>query len=137
MTVAVQLHQVPNRLVQFHRVSNCVKRPLNLAVRTREHLLPDEIERMVMAVRKDKGRMVKRDMLLILLGSNHGLRVSELASLLWSDVQLDAGLIHIKRLKRGTPSTHPLAGIETRELRAWRREQPKDTDSPQHHAFHH
>jgi integrase len=113
-------------VVQLRRLSNCVKRPLNHEVRTREHLLPDEVERMVAAVRKTKGRMVKRDVLLILLGSNHGLRVSELASLLWSDVHLDAGLIHVKRLKRGTPSTHPLAGIETRELRAWRREQFKD-----------
>jgi type 1 fimbriae regulatory protein FimB/type 1 fimbriae regulatory protein FimE len=114
-------------VVQLRQLSKCVKRPLNHEVRTREYLLPDEIERMVAALRQAKGRMVKRDVLLILLGSNHGLRVSELASLLWSDVQLDAGLIHIKRLKRGTPSTHPLAGVETRELRAWRREQPKDT----------
>lgn len=90
-------------VVRLRHLSNCVKRPRNLALRTREHLLPDEIERMIAAVRKTKGRMVKRDVLLILLGSNHGLRVSELASLLWSDVQLDAGLIHIKRLKRGTP----------------------------------
>jgi integrase len=121
-------------VVQLRQLTNCVKRrnrpprrPKNLDVRSREHLLPDEIERMIAAVRKTKGRMLKRDVLLIMLGSNHGLRASELVGLRWSDIELDAGRIHIARKKNGSPSTHPLAGAETRELRAWRREQPKDT----------
>ena len=34
-----------------------------------------------------------------------------------------AGLLHVARLKHGSPSTHPLRGPELRALRAWKREQ--------------
>jgi len=39
-------------------------------------------------------------------------------------VDLDAGLIHINRLKNGTPSTHPLGGPEIRALRRLKRDYP-------------
>jgi len=48
----------------------------------------------------------------------HGLRVSEAISLKWDAVELKQGLLHVTRLKNGTPSTHPLRGPELRALRA-------------------
>jgi len=48
----------------------------------------------------------------------HGLRVSELCDLQWHDVNLEAGSIHIKRLKLGKNSTHT---CERDELGALRR----------------
>ena len=36
------------------------------------------------------------------------------------------GLVHVKRLKNGTPSTHPLRGPELRALRKLQREQAQD-----------
>jgi type 1 fimbriae regulatory protein FimB/type 1 fimbriae regulatory protein FimE len=49
--------------------------------------------------------------------------VSELVSLRWDQVDLKAGLLHVRRLKNGQPSTHPLRGIELRALRRLQREQ--------------
>jgi len=53
----------------------------------------------------------------------HGLRVGELVALRWEQVDLTAGLLHVTRLKRGLPSTHPLRGPEIRALRRLQREQ--------------
>ena len=50
-------------------------------VRTREHLLPEEVEAMRAAIKQSKGRHAHRDSTLILLIYRHGLRVSEAATL--------------------------------------------------------
>jgi integrase len=44
------------------------------------------------------------------------LRVSELVSLRWDQVDLEQGLLHVRRRKNGIPSTHPLRGPELRKL---------------------
>lgn len=49
-------------------------------VRTREHLLPEEVELMRSAIKKSKGRHAHRDSSIILLCYRHGLRVAEVAS---------------------------------------------------------
>jgi integrase len=61
-----------------------------------------------------------RDALMVLLAFRHGLRAGEVVDLRW-------GPLHIRRLKNGTPSTHPLTG---RELRALRRHQRESAKSP-------
>ncbi|WP_460036251.1 tyrosine-type recombinase/integrase, partial [Methylothermus subterraneus] len=85
--------------------------------RTREYLTAEEVERLIAAARKT-GRHGERDAALILLAFRHGLRVSELVGLRWEQVDLKSGLLHVRRRKRGTPSTHPLWGPEIRLLRA-------------------
>lgn len=55
--------------------------------------------------------------MLILIAYRHGLRVGELVSLRWDQVNLNEGLLHVVRLKRGSLSTHPLRGPELRALR--------------------
>ena len=55
----------------------------------------------------------------------HGLRVSELVSLRWDQVDLKQGLLHVSRRKNGTPSTHPLRGPEIRALRRLQRDYPE------------
>ena len=47
----------------------------------------------------------------------HGLRVSELISLKWSQIDLQQGLLNVIRLKNGVNSTHPLFSPELRALR--------------------
>ena len=94
----------------------------NAAVRSREHLTPQEVERLCRAA-GSVGRYGHRDSTLLLLAYRHGLRVSELVSLRWDAVDLKAGLLHVRRLKNGTPSTHPLRGPELRALRRLQREQ--------------
>jgi type 1 fimbriae regulatory protein FimB/type 1 fimbriae regulatory protein FimE len=61
---------------------------------------------------------------MILLTYRHGLRVSELAALKWDQMDLKAGLLHVRRLKSGTPSTHPIQGDELRALRQLKRDWP-------------
>jgi type 1 fimbriae regulatory protein FimB/type 1 fimbriae regulatory protein FimE len=56
--------------------------------------------------------------------SPHGLRVSELVSLRWSQFDLKHGLFHVVRHKNGIGSPHPLYGVEMRALQKMKRENP-------------
>lgn len=47
----------------------------------------------------------------------HGLRATEASQLRWNDVDIKAGRMHINRLKKGNPSTHPIYGDELKALR--------------------
>ncbi len=62
---------------------------------------------------------------MILMAYRHALRVSELIALRWSQIDLKQGLIHIRRLKKGIASTHPLFGPELRALRQLKRDNPE------------
>jgi integrase len=53
---------------------------------------------------------------MFLLSYRHGLRVSELIRLRWDQLDLDQGLLHVRRVKNGVPSMHPLTGLEIRAL---------------------
>ena len=61
---------------------------------------------------------------MLLLAYRHGLRASELADLRWEQVDLSHAVLHVRRVKAGTPSTHPLSGRELRALRRLQREAP-------------
>jgi type 1 fimbriae regulatory protein FimB/type 1 fimbriae regulatory protein FimE len=97
------------------------RRLANRERRTREHLTPQEVEKLITAATR-VGRYGHRDATLILIAFRHGLRVSELVALRWDQVDLEQGLLHVSRLKNGVPSTHPLRGPEIRALRRLRRE---------------
>jgi hypothetical protein len=97
------------------------RRP-NAALRSREHLTPDEVQQLISAAGK-RGRYGHRDTTLIMLAYRHGLRVGEIVALRWEQVDLKAGLLHVVRLKKGLASTHPLRGPEIRALRRLQREQ--------------
>ena len=99
------------------------RRVANAARRGREHLTPDEIEQLLAAAGQ-AGRHGHRDRTLLLIAYRHGLRVSELVALRWDQVDLQAGTLHVARLKNGLPSSHPLRGPELRALRMLRREYP-------------
>ena len=63
-----------------------------------------------------------RDDALIFIMVRHGLRVSEIIVLCWDQIDFKKGLLHVKRLKNGLPSTHPVRGTEIRLLRQLQRE---------------
>jgi integrase len=96
------------------------RRP-NGDLRTREHLTEAEVERLIKATRDD--RYSHRDATMILAAYRHGLRVSELVDLRWEQVDLRTATLHVRRVKKGTPSTHPILGDELRALRRLQREQ--------------
>lgn len=97
------------------------RKPKNEDRRSREYLSELEIDQLIQAARQS-GRYGQRDSTMILLAYRHGLRVSELISLRWSQIDLQQGLIHVRRLKKGINSTHPLFGPELRALRQLKRE---------------
>ncbi len=99
------------------------RKPLNTERRSREYLTEPEVEKLREAASK-LGRHGHRDATMLLLSFRHGLRVGEVVDLRWEQLDLDTGIFHVKRLKKGTPSTHPLTGLELRALRRLRREYP-------------
>ena len=60
---------------------------------------------------------------MVLMAFRHGLRASELVDLRWDQVDLEHALLHVRKLKNGSPATHPLTGKELRALRRLQREQ--------------
>jgi integrase len=95
------------------------RRP-NAELRTREHLTPGEVDALIEAVKAN--RYGHRDATMILVAFRHGLRAAEVCDLRWDQVSFDGANLHVRRVKNGTPSTHPLQGDEMRALRRLQRE---------------
>ncbi len=110
---------IPIRQPSFSR--KLPRKPRNKDVRTREFLTPTEVDALMKAAGV-VGRHGHRDKTLILIAYRHGLRVSELVSLRWEQIDLAKGHLHVVRRKNGTDSTHPLRGPEIRGLRKLQRE---------------
>ena len=91
------------------------RRRKNADIRTREHLTKDEVERLIEAAKTN--RYGQRDALMILLTFRHGFRAAEVCDLRWEQVDFKTATLHVRRVKNGTPATHPLTGRELRALR--------------------
>ena len=111
------------RLVTPATVNRTVtpKRLPNSKLRTREYLTEAEVERVMNVARKN--RWGHRDATMVLVAYRHGLRVSELVDMRWEQIEFASGTLHVRRVKQGTPSTHPILGDELRALRRLKREQ--------------
>lgn len=96
------------------------RRP-NADLRTREYLTDAEVERLLSATKGN--RWGHRDGTMILVAYRHGLRASELTDLRWDQIDFVTASLHVRRVKQGSPSTHPLLGDELRHLRRLQREQ--------------
>lgn len=96
------------------------RRP-NAELRTREHLTEAEVEGLLKAA--GTNRWGHRDYTMLLVAYRHGLRASELVDLRWDQVDFRTANLHVRRVKKGTPSTHPILGDELRALRRLQREQ--------------
>jgi integrase len=88
-------------------VNRTVRRP-NAQLRTREHLTLNEVERLIEIA--SANRQGQRDGLMVLLAFRHGLRAAEVCDLRWEQIDFNAATLHVRRIKHGTPATHPLAG---------------------------
>jgi integrase len=97
------------------------RRRRNGDLRTREYLTATEVERLMKAATGNRNG--HRDATMILVAYRHGLRVSELVDLRWDQVDFRTATLHVRRLKAGTPSTHPIVGDELRALRRLQRDQ--------------
>ena len=98
-------------------------RATNATLRSREYLTAAEVEKLMKEARQ--GRHGHRDATLILIAFRHGLRAVEICDLEWSQVEFGrAASLHVRRVKNGKPSVHPLRGDEIRSLRELRRQFP-------------
>jgi type 1 fimbriae regulatory protein FimB/type 1 fimbriae regulatory protein FimE len=90
-------------------------------LRTREYLTEAEVEKLMNAAKGN--RHGHRDTTMVLVAYRHGLRAAELVDLRWDQVEFKTATLHVRRVKAGTPSTHPILGDELRALRRLQREQ--------------
>jgi integrase len=102
------------------------RRRHNVETRSREYLTDAEVARLVVAA--GKNRYGHRDATVVLIAYRHGLRAAELVTLHWDSVDFTHGRLHVRRIKGGSESVHPLSGRELRALRRLKREQ--DPASP-------
>ena len=102
------------------------RRPPNSELRSREYLTPTEVDQLMAAAKGN--RHGHRDATMLLVCYRHGFRAAEICDLRWSQVDLDQARIHVKRVKKGTPSVHPLQGDELRALGRLKRESTAHSD---------
>jgi integrase len=108
-------------IAKHHKPNSHAAATSQCTLRSREHLTEAEVQHLMDAARKN--RWGHRDATMILTADRHGFRPAELVDLRWDQVEFAAGALHVRRVKRGTPSTHPILGDELRALRRLQREQ--------------
>ena len=92
--------------------------------RDRKHLTPAEVALLV-ATAKKRGRYGQRDAVAILVCYRHALRVSELVTLRWAQIDWATHRLTVQRRKGSISGVaHPILADETRGLKALQREQP-------------
>jgi integrase len=99
------------------------RRLANSEYRSREHLTPSEVEKLIEAAKTN--RYGHRDATMLLVAYRHGLRASELCELEWSQIDFNSATLNVRRAKNGKPATHPIRGDEMRALRKLQREAAK------------
>jgi integrase len=97
------------------------KRIRNAEARAREYLTNAEVDRLMKAA--GANRNSHRDATMVLVAYRHGLRAVELVTLRWDSIDFAHGQIHVSRAKNGSPSVHPLSGVELRAMRRLKRDQ--------------
>jgi integrase len=100
-----------------------LRRRPNIEFRSREHLTETEVEKLIDAAKSN--RYGHRDATMLLVAYRHGLRASEICDLRWEQIDWNSATLHVRRVKNGKPSTHPIRGDELRALRKLKREAPK------------
>src|SRR6516162_9790873 len=111
------------RLVSPRTINGTVppRRVPNAELRTREYLTEAEVERLIAAAKANRNG--QRDATMILIAFRHGLRAAELVDLRRDQIELGRNAcLHVRRVKNGIATTHPLQGDEMRALRALKRE---------------
>jgi type 1 fimbriae regulatory protein FimB/type 1 fimbriae regulatory protein FimE len=119
---------MPAKPKHLKLVENSEMRPVaakgrqsNKSYRIREHLIEDEMSKLLAALKEN--RHGDRDWLIGLMTYRHGLRVSEACDLRWDDIDLRRRTIIVRRLKGSNDSTHYLERDEVIALKRLQRDQ--------------
>lgn len=89
-------------------------------MRSREYLTETEINKLIKAA--GNNRHGQRDATMILVCYRHGFRAVELVDLRWDQIDFNSANMAVRRVKKGSPATHPIRGDELRALRRLQRE---------------
>jgi integrase len=89
-----------------------------------KYLTPEKVKALIEAVKDN--RYALRDKLMISLCWHHGLRVTELIKLRWTDIDFRRADIAVTRLKNGKDTRQPLDGNDLRWLRELHRKRTSD-----------
>lgn len=92
----------------------------NDVLRGRKYLGRDEVFQLVKAAKKTRNGA--RDSLMIRLAYEHGLRVSEVSSLRWQNIDFTGHNISVTRAKGSKDGMHPIQGETMRGLKRYQRE---------------
>ena len=84
------------------------RRKPNAELRTREYLTDAEVAKLTEATKAN--RWGHRDATMVLVAFRHGLRASELTDLRWDQIDFATATLAVRRVKQGSPSTHPILG---------------------------
>jgi integrase len=109
------------RLVKPNTDKRTVARSPNAELRSREYLTDAEVAKLMEEAKVN--RWGHRDATMILVAYRHGLRAAELVDLRWDQVDFATATLAVRRVKQGSPATHPVRGDELRALRRLKREQ--------------
>src|SRR5262249_21219793 len=91
---------------------NRTVRKKNSELRAREYLTLDEMEKLIEAAKGNRYGL--RDSTMLLVVYRHGLRAQEVCDLEWSAVNWKASELHVRRVKGGKSTVHPIRGDELR-----------------------
>jgi type 1 fimbriae regulatory protein FimB len=83
----------------------------------RKHLTTREVEKLLEAAKGSRHEV--RDRCLLFMMFRHGLRASEACALRFDQVDIQSRVLHVKRLKKGLSTTHPIRADELRVIKAW------------------
>ena len=109
-----------------NRTVTTPRRRANAELHTREYLTDAEVARLQEAAKAN--RWGHRDATMMLIAYRHGFRAAEFFDLRWDQIDFDHSTLAVRRVKKGSPSTHPHRGDELRALRRLARDQ--DPKSP-------
>ncbi|CAH5469930.1 tyrosine-type DNA invertase [Escherichia coli] len=86
-------------------------------MKQRKYLTQSEVE--LLLAEAGRSSTPERDSCLLYLSFIHGFRVSEVCSLRLNDVSLRDRSLHIRRMKNGFSTIHPIQRDEVRILKSW------------------
>ena len=96
----------------------------------------EEVERLRKACGERLGRHPHHDGTMTLIAYRHGLRVTELVGLRWDMLDLDQGLLHVRRLKQGREIASELTGQGLPPDRCEAYDRPYDQHPGSHRGHH-
>lgn len=86
-------------------------------MKDRLYLTRQEVRMLIQATRDSRNQV--RDHCMITFGYVHGLRVSELTGMKITDIDFHGNSVHIRRLKGGFSTIHPITHLEKKVLTDW------------------